>query len=71
MTGQTPVWPCHILLSVLLSAWFFACGPDPVITGALKLEVSVPTGGARCLRWFSGERKGVFSGRLSFSSSLT
>lgn len=42
-----------------------------MIAGTLRLEVSVPTGGARCLRWSSGEGKGAFSGCLSFASSLT
>lgn len=42
-----------------------------VIAGALKLEVSVPTGGASCLRWSSGEGKGAFSECLSLSSCLT
>lgn len=42
-----------------------------VITGALKLEVSVPADGARCLSWPSREGKGAFSGCLSFNSSLT
>lgn len=65
------VSPLHIELSVFLSAWFFACGPDGVITGALKLKVSVPADdGASCLRQSSEEEKGVFFGCLSFSFSL-
>ena len=70
-TGQAPISPSHISLSVFLSAGFFACGPDPGDSWSPEAGGFSSHRQGTLPQTAFGAGEGAFSGCPSLSSSLT